>query len=405
MRKAPFADFPLSEYKSRMARFQDAMDEQNVDGMFLTTREAIEFISGFQTIAMTYPFKQFAVVVPRDGDPTLVIDILHRPNAANTSWVENLKVWGEKGMNHIDALEQALREAGLANKKVGAELGPETRLNMTILDYEALKKRLPKMKVVDGSGITRHIRMVKSKEELQRIRRACQITVESFGAAFEGLRDGMTERAFLNSIEMEMLERGADCGYNRVEAVVHVCTGPQRKGQYAAVPVDRKIRKGDFARIDGCAQYKHYLCDITRSFYFGTKVDSTRQHRMDALIKAQEAIPKFARPGMKSSELVDEVIRVFKEEGVADQIVRWVTPRTGLKYIIGHNFGFVIHEDPDIYEGGTDVWKENMVFASELIIGEFEEENDYLITKNGCELLTPLQHKASFAEGEPWKIG
>jgi len=405
MRKAPYADFSLGEYRDRLSRLRKAMDERKVDGMFLTTREAIEFVSGFETIAMTYPFKQFAVVVPRDRDPILVIDVLHIPNAANTSWVDNVKVWGEKGTTHMDGLVDAITEAGLAGKTVGSELGPETRLNMTILDYEALKRRLPKMKVVDGSDITRKIRMVKSPEELARIRKACEITCESFGAAFEKLRQGMTERAFLNSVEMEMLERDADCGYNRVEAVIHVCTGPDRKGQYAAVPVDRKIAKGDFVRIDGCAQYKHYVCDMTRSFYFDTEVDSAKKKRMNALVKAQQAIPKVARPGVTSDELVNTVLEVFKNEGVADQIVRWVTPRQGAKYIIGHNFGFVIHEEPDIYEGGKDVWRENMVFACELILGEYEEENDYLVTKNGCELLTPLEHKASFKQGEPWKIG
>ncbi len=405
MKQALFSDFPLSEYKERIARVRKKMDENDVDGLFLTTRENIEYISGFQTVAMTYPFKQFGLILPRDDDPCLVIDILHKPNAKLTSWVDNLKIWGGVDVSHMDAVVQGIKDGELSNKKVGMELGPEMRLNMTILDYEDLKKNLPKMKIVDASDLTRSVRIIKSRLELERIKKACEITCKAFKAAFETLREGMTERDFLNLIEIEMLKRGADCGYNRVEGVVHLCTGPERSGQYAAVPVDRAIKRGDFVRLDGGAQYKRYVCDVTRSFYFGVKLDTNKKRRMKALIKVHDSIPEVVKPGITSAEIVDAVLKVFRDEGVERDIVRWVTPRLGSRYIIGHNFGLTVHEEPDIFGGGKSVWRENMVFACELILGEFEEENDYLVTKDGCRLITPLEHKAEFEEGETWRVG
>jgi Xaa-Pro dipeptidase len=404
VRRAPYLDFSLGEYRQRLSAIRRAMEEQAIDGLVLTMRESLEFISGFQDISVTYPFKQFFLVVSASDEPYLIVDELHRATARGTSWTENVETWGGKGDTHMDAIYRVIEEAGLSKKRVGMELGPSMRLNMTQLDYERFRKRFSEMEVVDASDLLRSVRRIKSEEELKRIRKASAITVEAWKACFEGLREGMTEKEFLNGIEIEMLKRGADPGYNRVEGVLHVSSGDRMK-QYGSVPVERPIKKGDFIRLDGCATYRRYVCDMTRSFYFGEPPNARNKRLMDALIGAHARILEVVRPGVRSAEIVAAVLKVFKEQGVEKQIVRWYTVKTGLKYIIGHNLGFVIHEEPYIVEGGQSVWEEKMVFASELILSEFEEENTYEVTKDGCRLLTPLEHKSAFLEGEPWKLG
>lgn len=218
------------------------------------------------------------------------------------------------------------------------------------------------------------------------------------------MREGVTERQLLNRVETEMLQREADPGYNRTEGVLHLCSGKQRAVQYCAVPVDRPIKKGDFVRIDGGAVFKRYVCDLTRSFYFGKRPNTRDQKIMNALIRAHGTIPKTVKPGITSAEIVNAILEVFRDEHVDEHVVRWSTTRTGSKYVIGHNFGLVIHETPYIVEDDRTEYEEKMVFASELLLGEFEEENDYEITRDGCRLMTPLEQKAGFEEGEEWEL-
>jgi Xaa-Pro aminopeptidase len=404
MRDGVFLDFPRSEYRQRVSKTRKIMERESIDGLILTMRENIEYISGFQTILFYYPFKQFCLILNMDDDPYLVVDQLHTTTAANTSWTNNVRVWGTDGVSHLDAISKAVGEAGLTNKRVGMELGASTRLNMTQFDYELFRKKLPWMKLVDGAAIPREARMVKSEEELSRVRMASQILAKAWKTGFESLRAGMTEKEFLRSIEIEMLRLGADSGYNKAEGILHVSTGKEKMRQYGSVPVDRRIEKGDFVRIDGGATFKRYSCDMTRSFYFGQKPSPEDRHLMDALIRAHARIPEVVRPGITSGQIVDEVLKIFREERVEKAVVKWNTAKTQFKYLIGHGIGLIMHEDPYIVQGGEFKWREKMVFACELLLKEFEEENTYEIGKSGAKLLTPLEHKSAFSEGEHWKL-
>jgi Xaa-Pro dipeptidase len=155
MRNGLFLDFPRSEYARRLSRIREIMEREEVEGLILTMRENIEYVSGFQSMLYYFPFKQFCLIVNMTDEPCLVVDQLHVVTAVNTSWVKNLKVWGKDNLGHVEAITQAVNEAGLADKRVGMELGPNTRLSMTQFDYALLRSSLPEMNVVDGGSMMR----------------------------------------------------------------------------------------------------------------------------------------------------------------------------------------------------------------------------------------------------------
>ena len=76
----------------------------------------------------------------------------------------------------VDALRAAVRPGG----RVGAELGPETRIEMPAGDFLRIRDALTDRRFEDASRVLRPLRMVKSEAEIARYRRITQIASEAF---------------------------------------------------------------------------------------------------------------------------------------------------------------------------------------------------------------------------------
>ena len=69
-----------------------------------------------------------------------------------------------------DEWEPALREQGLAQGKLGMELGAEMQVHMGHEHFSALLAGIPDAKVVDGSATVWKVRSIKSPAEIEHMR-------------------------------------------------------------------------------------------------------------------------------------------------------------------------------------------------------------------------------------------
>jgi len=74
------------------------------------------------------------------------------------------------------------------------ELGREMSLRMPVIDFLALRDRVPSLEFDDGSPTMWEIRMVKTEGEIDRIRYICQIASDAYRDLSDKLSIGMTER-------------------------------------------------------------------------------------------------------------------------------------------------------------------------------------------------------------------
>lgn len=59
MRQATSLDFPIDEYSARYSRLQKAMAAEGLDGLLLTTRDNVEYLTGFTTPSRRLGEKRF----------------------------------------------------------------------------------------------------------------------------------------------------------------------------------------------------------------------------------------------------------------------------------------------------------------------------------------------------------
>ncbi len=197
----------------------------------------------------------------------------------------------------------------------------------------------------------RHSMLIKTEEELSRIRKACEIAEDAFNLLLPALKEGMTESEVAALLEYQMRRLGASgvsfetiCAFGENGSVPHYETG------------DRKLRFGDPVLIDFGCKYGGYCSDITRTFLFGDDGKHEEFKRLHAEVLAAHTLFKErAEAGMTGRE-ADEIARGhLRERGLAQYFT----------HSLGHGIGLQIHEYPTLSPRGEDVLQDGMVFSDE----------------------------------------
>ncbi len=243
--------------------------------------------------------------------------------------------------------------------------------------YETYKKYLQKFQVnlVETEGIIENHRMVKDEEEIQWIKKACEITDNAFEYAKRILQYGMTEKQLSFEIERFMLENGADgLAFDSVVAFGENTSMPH------AVPTSRSLQSGDIIQLDIGAKYHGYCSDFSRVIF----VDYKKNEYEDGyqfVLEQQAKIVESLKDGVN-------IKQVMKNREADYRLKNY-----DIAHAFGHGVGLCIHEEP-VLSSKMDLYiKENSVLAIEPGIyktGRFgiRIEDTYLIQKNSCINLT-----------------
>jgi hypothetical protein len=71
------------------------------------------------------------MVVPLERKPILTVDNMHHTIAEQTSWVDDVGLWGVGGKRSVDRLVEMSQDVGLARATMGTELGHRLRLGVS----------------------------------------------------------------------------------------------------------------------------------------------------------------------------------------------------------------------------------------------------------------------------------
>lgn len=193
-----FAEFPKSEYEKRQQKAQEFMEEKNIDGLLITQEENVEYFSGYMTTHWgAKGFSVGAVVIPKIGDPVLIVPSFLRYTAEKTSWIKDIRDLKEAHTvprQFSDVVVAAMKEKELEKGRIGIEIGHHVTVQMPLVDFDAMRSNLKGADFVSGTEIIWDVRKIKSPLEIEKIKKACSITVKAYEKLFEMVKPGMTER-------------------------------------------------------------------------------------------------------------------------------------------------------------------------------------------------------------------
>jgi Xaa-Pro dipeptidase len=239
----------------------------------------------------------------------------------------------------------------------------------------ALGRVLPDARLMDGSAIFEQLRLVKSPEEITRMRRAIEITEDAIAATFDRLEVGMRDVDVAKIVADEHAKRGQDGG------------GLVQFGAQSALPhggtTGAKLAPQMVVLIDAGCEFQGYTSDITRTRWFGDAPPRKFREVYNIVHAAQDAAMARVRPGVAAQEIDRAARAVITSAGYG----QYFTHR------LGHGMGMDGHEPTYMVEGNTRPLEPGYVFSVEpgiymLGLWGIRLEDDYVCTESGGALLS-----------------
>ena len=263
---------------------------------------------------------------------------------------------------------------------------------MTWQQYQQLRARTGRRKLLNTPDLISQMRAVKDKEEIALIQRCVHIAEQAFkelvgqGAKYLMAR---SEKIIAAELEYRMKILGADRQGFPLNGII-VASGPNTASCHHS-PTDRKPRNGEPLLFDWGAEINGYRSDITRVVFMG-KPEPELKKIFEIVLQANKAGIDKIKPGVKPSTVADAGWNLVKKAGYG----------TLIRHGLGHGIGLDIHELPGIGSGGsqppspnTPRLKKNMVVTVEPGIyldgrGGIRIEDDVMVTADGHKVLTSL---------------
>jgi Xaa-Pro aminopeptidase len=311
------------------------------------------------------------LMVPVAGTPALICPSFEVERIKRNSAISDVRGWEEQ--------EDPWRLVGRA----GSDMKPPRRKGTAAVEpttsyqsYLRLADKLDSWKFENGSVVTERLRIIKSPEEIELIRRAIAATEASIAATFSQLAVGMTERDVASLLSREMASRGSPGGglvqFGPSSALPH---GGPSAGQLARETV---------VLIDAGSRVEGYTSDVTRTIWFGDAPSDEFKRVYNLVHDAQTAALETAKPFTTQCQQLDRAARKVITDGGYGQ---YFTHR------LGHGMGMDGHEPPYMVEGNETRLEPGMVFTDEPGIYQLNKfgvriEDDCVMTDGGVDVLS-----------------
>jgi len=350
---------------------RDVMTDAELDALIAVSPENVLYTSGcFIETQIDIRDRLAITVLPRNGEPTLIVCNIEESLARRESWIKDIKAYVEFETSPVDLLADVLKEKGLQGRRLGIE-----KMYIQAEYYQRLVKQMPQTTFVGSDKMFSRMRMVKTLKEITLLQKAAIATEKSIHAGFEMSEEGDSERSMAMSIGQNMMKLGAGrLNFLNLASGKNTCI-------LHHTPGEKKIEKGDVIRIDIGGTYSNYLSDVARMAVVGEPSEKQRKI-YSKFISIQREVIKNMQPGVTACDLYSLCKKRFHEAGLA-----FVAPHTG------HGLGIMIHEEPIIHPFNKEVLQENMVICIEPTyfipgVEGYHIEDLVTITKDGSKILS-----------------
>lgn len=340
--------------------------------VLLTSRESLQWLVTHPTwISDIRAFGPFSIATPDQGRLPRSI-----PKDAQIGLEDRqlAELWNSTPYRNElhEALSDAMVDLDLAGGKIGLD-----ESGITYTDADILRERFPGAVFLPGARAIGEIRMVKTAEELVRIRHASRMNELSAMSSTNLVVEGVVPSYIRESFYLNVIRKGG-----------HPKWFILRSGSSYVSDPARTVMRGDAWYFDSASSFKGYFGDTGRSGYVGDPSKKQVQYYHAIRNGIREAL-NLLKPGVKASSIAQAAMRAARKAGC---------PNYG-KEIVGHSLGVEVHELPlittaEFFPGVSDYSLEpGMVLCIEMPFSEIGFAGVHLektvhLTSDGFEYLT-----------------
>ena len=279
-----------------------------------------------------------------------------------------------------DALVQAVRDHNLDTARLGID---EMRITHSLLTE--VRRRLPKAEVVPAYDLFREIRLIKTTEEIERLRMSLRIVEDALQVAFEAITEGITEIQLSYMLRKAIIKRSG-------RPVLYFVGVGEKSALIDRNPLEFRVYDSSIVMFDAGCEYNGYFSDTARTKVFG-RISSRITNCYRAICEGQAAAISKIRPGIRASEVFKIAVETTRNSGIP-QFARSHT---------GHGIGIDPYDAPSISSGDDTVLEAGMVLNIEVPYYQvgfagLQVEDTVAVTEAGYERLSSLPRNLGIVE-------
>ncbi len=331
-------------------------------------------------------------------DPTLEIWEGHK-----LTQDEAKDISGVKNIRYLSDFESVVSEHCLSSEHIYLNtnenikhVSPFRTADLRLI--EALKQQFPLHNFKRLAPILRDLRLIKQPEEIELIKKACQMTADAFHRVLKFVKPDVMEYEIEAEITHEFIRQGANG--HAYEPIV--ASGKDNCALHY-VKNDKPCASGDLILLDFGAEYAGYAADTTRTIPANGKFTPRQRAVYEAVYRVLNKAKTFYKVGTTIAEINEQVNEIIYEElvqlGLAPQVVNPyqhdvnTIRRTYYMHGVAHFMGLDVHDvgtRDTILQAGMVLSCEPAIYIADEGFG-IRLENDILITEDGCEDLLSFE--------------
>ena len=270
--------------------------------------------------------------------------------------------------------------------------------------------------IADASSKVGNQRLIKDDDEIEIMKKACQISAEAHVEAMKFVKPGITEQEMEAFYQYEFSKRGG-----RFSAYTPIVAGGENACVLHYVENSKPLQDGELLLVDAGCEFELYASDITRTYPINGKFTDPQLAIYEVVLEAQlrsiEAIT--TNNNVMDAQIISEkvitqgLIDLGILQGSMDELHATGAFKNFYMHKIGHWLGIDVHDAGDYMEDGHYMkFKPGMVTTVEpgIYISSSSDvddkwkgigiriEDDILVTADGNKNLT------SFVPSNPKEI-
>ena len=358
-------------------KFSEMMEKKGIDFLIASSPENVFYTSGLpvrhsENNPILFSLSNLVpslVVLRKDGEESVIAWAIFDPAL---TWIKDVRGIFNKGES-TEALRTLIQETGVQKPTIAIESA------MPLYQYETLKNSFPQAVFEKADEILLELRLIKTAEEIDRIKKSTHIAEKTILAMFDELKEGITDFDMLKVAKTTMIKEGAS-GWDHVTMSLGA-SDPEAPGTGV------KMKKNEMTRFDIGAIYKGYFSDVSRHAVLG-QIPASVQKIIGEIVDVQKQCTDAIRPGLRTLEILNMATEAFEKMG--EEVPLFPTCHSvGLRCEEVHLFDPLTASER-VFEAGMvfdlEFWAPFEPYNNRLI----GMEDTYLVKKSGCERISTL---------------
>lgn len=297
--------------------------------------------------------------------------------------------------------------------KVFYPMGRDTDLDHYLLEWVTNIRKQSRTGVsapgefVSMEHVLHEMRLFKSSAEIKLLRQAAEVSARAHIKAMQSCAAGKYEY----EIEGEMIQQFYSEGLRSV-AYPSIVAGGKNACVLHYTENNSKLKQGDLLLIDAGAECDHYAADITRTFPVSGSFSPSQKQLYQLVLDAQSAAIEYVKPGLAWNLAHDAAVEILTAglvglgllEGDVEELIADASYKQFYMHRIGHWLGMDVHDVGDykvdeqwrLLEAGMVLTIEPGLYIPpdcDSVAPKWRGigiriEDDVLVTKQGCDILT-----------------